>query len=116
MNNPDIDPPIQRVVLLNAPVLTEFGLYEHRPVGVSAARELVGSHPWLSAIGHASAAHALSQLLGVKCSMNRVAVRQQPGDVAIVLRLSGRLGEGEVLDREGLERVGYTLTLIRRLS
>ena len=62
-----------------------------------------------SAIGHESTAAAMSELLGTTVPVNRIVAIPVDGDHAISLKLNGRLPEGEVLNREQLEGVGYQL-------
>lgn len=57
---------------------------------------------FVSAVGHASTADALSRLTGLNIQANRIAVAPAPGDVLIVaaVRTPRRLGEGQVYTEE----------------
>lgn len=103
------------VTLLNAPVLTADGTFRLTPISVPKARAAVQKLGFRSAIGHADSARLLSLLLGIDCPVNRVDYRQQPGELALVLRLARRLPEGVVLRSiEEIESIGYSLALLTR--
>lgn len=111
------EPPRSPVTLLNAPVLTAEGVYSFTAISTEEAHALVRERGFLSAIGHADSARLLSVLLAIDCSVNRIDYRQQPGELALVLRLARRLSEGAVLRSvEEIEAVGYSLALLTRLS
>lgn len=102
--------------LLNSPVITDYGDYRfHGPVPLAAARDFAAQQPQ-SAIGHAAAARFLSAQLGIEVACQRVAVRMQPGDQALVLRLLDRLPEGAVLDSPTLAALPHEFGLLTRLA
>jgi len=59
----------------------------------------------ISAVGHASTAQVLSQLLGREVPVNRAMVSLEDGDEAIVFQLMTRLPEGKVLDQQELQQL-----------
>jgi hypothetical protein len=61
------------------------------------ALELVRKYSFISAIGHDATAKIISQILGVNIPVNRIAVKLQSGDIALVFQLLQRLPEGKVL-------------------
>jgi len=108
--------PTHPVWLLNSPIITADGLFHSRTLSLDEARAIVHECGFVSAVGHAQTAAVLSRLLGINCPVNRIEFRQQAGEQAIVLRLSRRLQEGQVLHSpDEIERIGYDFRLITRL-
>ncbi|MHB1798141.1 STIV orfB116 family protein [Metallibacterium scheffleri] len=101
--------------LLNSPVLTTIGTFRFTPLDVSAARARAACG-FTSAIGHAGAASRMGQLLECDVPMQRVDVRMQPGDAALVLRLLRRLPEGRILEHAELAAWPHELALLERVS
>jgi hypothetical protein len=48
--------------------------------------------------------------------MNRIEFRQQVGQKAIALKLNHRPPEGQILNKQQIEEIGFTLKLIERLE
>lgn len=69
----------------------------------------IAANGFTSAIGHESTAQAFGEIIGQDVPVNRIQATPQDGDIAISLKLNGRLPEGQILDREQLEKIGYTL-------
>jgi len=101
--------------LLNSPVLTSYGTFEFRRATLVMAQGFMAEGACVSAIGHKGAADFLSGLLGVKVPENRISVRMEIGDQALVLRLVDRLPEGKVLSPEELAAVKYELGILERI-
>ena len=108
---------MKRLILLNAPVLTSFGTFEFVQVSVEEARKItVEAESVESAIGHASTAEIMSELLDYKVETNRIEFFQRTEDAALIFRLKKRIGEGQVLNREEIEKIGYEFGLLRRVK
>jgi hypothetical protein len=74
--------------ILNSAVLTSFGLFFYTAITPEEAREWYGDGAEVfSTIGYEETAEALSQVLGRPVQVNRVTIKMQPGDEALVFRL-----------------------------
>lgn len=110
------------LAFLNTSIVTVPGTYEVREITPDEAYEITLSvasdgmtwPPFVSAVGHEATAAALSEIVKTEVTVNRIPFEQQPGQQAIVLKLRGRLPEGQILDRAVLEDIGYDLWLMTR--
>lgn len=105
----------KKVALLNTTIATVDGMFEVRTISLEQAREIAQSNELLSAIGHDSTAQIMTELLQVNIPVNRIQFAQEENQVALVFKLKGRAPEGVILDRAGIEAIGYefkTMTLI----
>ena len=101
--------------LLNTPILSTYGDFRFEgPLALDAARAFAAQQAQ-SAIGHAGTAAYLTQRLGVAVPCQREAIRMQPGDQALVLRLLERQPEGVLLDAEALAKTPHEFGLLTRL-
>jgi hypothetical protein len=66
----------------------------------------------ISAIGHEATARCMSELLGINVEVNRINANPVTGNVAISLKLNGRIEEGKVLTIEDMDNIGYSLFFI----
>jgi len=103
--------------ILNTPILTNYGNYSFRRIDVPGAQEIINEYhgQFVSAVGHAATAQVLSQILRLPVPCNRVQIKMEPGDCAIVFRLLQRLPEGKVLSKEELEALPFELGLLEML-
>jgi hypothetical protein len=85
--------------LLNSAVVTSPGRYEYWLCDTEAARRWMAAGPVESTIGYQETAEALSVLLGQPVEINRRMVRMEPGDEALVFRLTVRLADPSVKGR-----------------
>ena len=109
------------MTLLNAPILTAYGDFRFEPLSLAEAKSLVhefqtGNKAIQSAIGHAATAENMSDLLEFKVEANRIEFYQMANDAALIFKLKKRIGEGQVLNREEIERTGYEFGLLKRLE
>lgn len=104
------------ILLLNTSIVTAPGTYRlSDPISEERARDMI-EIGFVSAIGHDAAARALSTILGVDVPVNRVPSVQMPHQVALVLKVRGRLPEGVILDDAGLRAIGFDLLVLTRLD
>jgi hypothetical protein len=68
-----------------------------------------------SAVGHQATASVLSKLLGVEIPFNRIQVKLEKKDVALVFQLLTRLEEGRVLTEEEIRSLGYRFYIVEVL-
>ena len=99
-------------VVMNSAVITNYGTYRYSPLSArEAARLLAGG--FMSAVGHPEAARAASEILGIEIPMNRIEVRMEPGERAVVVRLKSRPPAGAEV-HAGPEE--YEVGLLERLD
>lgn len=100
----------KRIVFMNVPILTGEGAFFYRTCSAEYAASYLSAFPSverISAVGHESTAEAMTELLGESVRLNRIEYAAQGGDVAIVLKLKGRLPEGQALGRQELDDIGF---------
>lgn len=73
--------------LLNSAVITSPGVYSYQHITPQEARRFVEAGTFVSTIGYAETAAALSELLNISVEVNPVTIKMEPGDRAIVFRL-----------------------------
>lgn len=105
-----------KLALLNTSIITSDGSYTLETVSLNEAKKLVSESEIDSAIGHEAAAQILSELLGVAVPMNRQMFAQEEGQTALVFKLNGRSPEGQILDRQEIEKVGYSFKKLVRVN
>lgn len=99
------------VYLFNTNIIPGEAVVRVSEITADSAAE-IAANGFTSAIGYESTAAAFSEIIGQDVPVNRIQATPQGGDMAISLKLNGRLPEGQILDREQLEKIGYTLYLI----
>lgn len=107
--------------LLNTTIMPNEGIYSNHKVSRDAAERWLrlyqkedGSISYTSALGHQGSAEAFNACFPfLKCEVNRIPSTMQSGDEAIALKVLGRIQEGQILDLEALEAVGYEFYHIR---
>ena len=103
-----------RVFLLNTPVVTSLGSYQHFKLPLDVVRTLLSdAKQVVSAVGHEATARLMTKILGYQVTVNRIAIEMEHGDVAIIFRVLTRLPEGAVLSEQELEQVPYEITVLQ---
>lgn len=67
-------------------------------------------------IGHEATANTLSKLLGLEIQYERNTLEQEKGQLALVLKLNGRVPENTILTEEEMEKMGYSLKLLEKIA
>ncbi len=104
---------MNRIYLLNAFALNMVPLpsiVRIESVTPEQAREIIKGKQLANAIGHEVTAQLMGMLLGMELKANRIQVKMDVSDEALVLTLNQRLQEGQVIrNLEELNKLGYTL-------
>lgn len=100
------------VYLFNTNIVPGEAVVRVQKITAEKAAE-IAAKGFTSAIGHDATAQAFSEIIGQSVPVNRIQAVPKGGDLAISLKLNGRLPEGQVLDRAQLEEIGYTLYLMK---
>lgn len=98
------------LAILNTTIVTAPGRWVVKEISSEQAILTLAGHniPILSAIGHEATAQAASELLGIAIPVNRIQYVQGAYDIALCLKIKGRLPEGVVLTREEMDKIGYS--------
>jgi len=101
--------------ILNSPVLTNWGSYKFwRYENDLNALDVSNA---VSAIGHSSTAEFLTQFLGIQVKLNRIEVRMDVGQKALVfILMGGRSFEEKDLPLEEIDQRTYKLGILERLD
>lgn len=78
--------------ILNSAVITAPGAYEYHHISAEEARAFLDDGDFISTIGYPETAEALSTLINLPIHVNRKIIKMQPGDQALVFRLTCRVG------------------------
>jgi len=101
--------------LLNTSILPNEGEYQFTKSSKKEVREILQVSDWTSAIGHPATASVMSNILGISIPTNRVEIRMEKGDVAVVFKLAHRLPEGKILSEKEIEEIGYNFYILKRV-
>jgi hypothetical protein len=99
---------------MNTTIATVDGVFHVKTVSVEEVKDLLSDRTVerLSAIGHESTAQVMSTLLSEEIAPNRIQYAQKIDDIAICLKIKGRIPEGTILDAAGIEAIGFELKLM----
>ncbi|MEN9847348.1 MAG: hypothetical protein RL368_88 [Pseudomonadota bacterium] len=102
--------------VLNTPILTEYGDWQFTgPLDLAEVKQLL-QQPFTSAVGHQGAADFLTTLLDISVPLNRISIRMQAQDQAIVLKLKSRMPEGIILSKDDMMALDFELGLLTRIK
>jgi hypothetical protein len=104
------------VALFNGTVATTNGLYSIKDIDVEDAKRFIKQNGFISAIGHEATAEILSKILDADVPLNRIQFHQEVGQFAIAFKLNVRPSEGDILNREEVEKIGYSLKIMERIE
>lgn len=99
------------VYLFNTNIIPGEAVVRVSEITAEKAAE-IAADGFTSAIGHESTAAAFSEIIGHNVPVNRIQASPKGGDIAISMKINGRLPEGQILGRDQLNEIGYTLYLI----
>ena len=102
--------------ILNAPIITADGTFKMETISCEGARELLNRDDFISAIGHASTADILTELLEIDIPVNRINFCQEIGQKAIIFKMKSRVPEGVILNKSEIEELGYEFKLLTRVE
>ncbi len=77
--------------VLNSPVITGQGTYKYELITIGEAAAWLKSREWTSTVGYEETASVMSELFGIAIPVNRINIKMQSGDEALVFRLVKRL-------------------------
>lgn len=108
----------KKVGLLNVSIITVPGTYKMTRITSLEAKSIwILAENKSSAIGHDATAEILTMIFGEKIEVNRISYQQEVGEIAIVLKMRGRIKEGTILiDIKQLEAIGYDFFLLERMA
>ena len=102
------------IFLFNTNIVPSEAVVRVSQISAEYAAALVASTSEItSAIGHDATADAMGTILGIPVSTNRIHAQPKGGDIAISLKINGRLPEGMILDAMAMDKIGYTLYLMQ---
>ena len=105
--------------LFNTTIMPNEGVFINEKIDKGAAKNVCSMfEEHTSALGHQGAVDAFNALgfFDGQVSLNRVPATMKRGDVAIALKVIGRLPEGKVLTLQELEEIGFEFYFIRMIA
>lgn len=105
------------IYILNAAVVTNYGNFRYRESSLEEVQEILDENEYICAIGHEATARLFNLTTGLDVSPNRIQVKMEPGDAAVVFWANRRLPEGHVVETiEELEEIGFTFGYLEMLG
>jgi hypothetical protein len=81
-------------------------------ISLEEVKQILDNATYVSAIGHASTAQLLSEMLQKEIPYNRIEVRLEPQTKLIVFQLLTRLSENQVLSKEEIMSLPHAFYLV----
>ncbi len=110
---------MKRLILFNASILTSYGKFEFEFLTDVEAKKMV--HKFkdedkeiISAVGHDATAEIMSEVLDFPVKKQRLDFKQKVDDTALIFHLKERALEGEILDKNGIEEIGYEFGVLTK--
>ncbi|EWG06438.1 MAG: hypothetical protein ASUL_09524 [Candidatus Aramenus sulfurataquae] len=89
----------------------------YKEISPEEAKKIIEGRQVINAVSHPATVQLLSKVLGISLQPSRITVDMQPGDLAIAIKVQGRLPEsGKELTEEELKSIGYKLYLLQVLT
>lgn len=108
-----------KVYLLTTPGIFSSArqlLVWYTEISPEEARKVIKDKQVVNSISHPATVQLLSNILGISLQPNRTTIDMQPGDLAIAIKVQGRLPEGKTnLTEEELKSIGYKLYFLEAL-
>ncbi len=108
-----------KVYLLTTPGIFSSArqlLVWYMEISPEEARKIIKDKQVVNSISHPATVQLLSNILGISLQPNRTTIDMQPGDLAIAIKVQGRLPEGKTnLTEEELKSIGYKLYFLEAL-
>ena len=103
--------------ILNSAVITSPGRYEYFHISPEEAKNWLQKGGYLSTIGYPETADALELMTGISVAVNRQQITMQPGDEALVFRLTKRLNLPENKGKVGVSVIlnNCEIGILRRI-
>ncbi|MDT0109334.1 DUF1874 domain-containing protein [Listeria booriae] len=107
-----------QLLLMNSTLLTNSGIFVIKKITLSEAKKLFLQYQgnYISAIGHASTASLISQLLNENIKPNRIRVRQKLYQKALCFKIYERIPESVHLTEEELKNLDYDFFSMERIG
>lgn len=107
---------MNKLFVINTPILTDWGKYDFRGIFLSEVKKMLANADFMSAIGHEGTATLMTKLIGIYIPVNRIQIKMDPGDEAIVFRVLVRLPEGKVLSEEEISKISFSFGILKRVE
>jgi len=104
------------IYFLNTAILPNTGAYSYKEISLNEALKIWNNTDYdkrISAIGHPDTVKILKEL-GFDIEYNRIEVKMEQDDKAIVFKLNKRLQEGQVLTADEIKEIGFFFGLLIR--